>query len=1326
MNRSRSSFGLGSSRMAALCAVFFFAALVAIAHRPAVASRKPDASIATRSRAMNNFAQLPLGFEPNQGQLESGINFAARGGGFEAFLDPAGATLIVGAPALKTAIPGKHQSAGQPARLQLAQIRMSLLGASDESRPQPEERLPGVVNYYRGRDRTKWHRDVPTYQRVKYADVYRGIDLAYYGNHGSFEFDFDLKPGADANQIALAVSGLERAELTSDGAALLKTAKGDLMLKRPVAYQQIDGERRSVQAGYRIVAASNRSHATRIAIALGEYDHSRALTIDPVLLFSTFFGGTTTEITAAALDSSGDVYVTGFAFDCSTCTNFPTTTGPIFAGDVDAFISEISDAGSLVYSTLIGGNNFDEGKALAVDGGGNAYLTGVTFSTDFPETIGPSTAPGNGDAFVAKFGTSGAVTWATYLGGSEFDEPFSLAIPQGCPSNCNAYIAGHTGSSNFPGASGFTGEDDGFVTEMNANGSSPPVYTTLLAGNIGPTGANSGLTFATGIAVDSNGIAFVAGGTDATDFPKTVGPALTGATDAFAAKLNAGGSVSFARLLGGSDFDEAEGIAIQPNCTEPCSAYVDGVTFSSNFPTTGGALQTALTGPAAEFITELSGDGSTTTYSTLLGPSDAPLFAEIGGIAVDTAGQAFVIGATASSSFGLDNQVGAFPGPNGALYEFEEGPPGPSPTAAPTKIAWPKSNGSPLTIQQSNSGSATVVGSTTGILITTDGVDFSQATATGLPSGPVTAVDYETSLTPNVIFASAGGGVYVSTNLGATFSLTGLSKASEFIVDLAGNSLSDTDVLVGTVGAGLWSSTNGGTSFIQVSSIPATATVFALTSNGKNPPFQVFAGTSRGVFTAPNFSASNFPGTWTATNLSMSAVASMTSDRNSTPIVDYAGTYFQGLYESTDNFNSYVLADVPQFSYTAIELDRDNGTTPATVFAGVNAIDQGFVYQNPSGYEGAFVDTNFENLPGNVKGLKNPYVGEVLQYHPVIAELNPGGTQLLFSSYLGGSSFDTAGGIAVDAAGANIYVAGTTFSSDFPTQGTALSTYHGFSSGFITKIGPAASSTATPSPSPTGSPTPTPAPTPTPSITPTATPTQTPIPTQTPTATATPTPTPAPNGSKLKVAASLTFRPVGIGIGASSTAKLVIANTGKVGNLIGMISNPTDPEFTFSAGNAFSIAPRKSLTIPIAMMPTGTAPMGTVSITSNGGNATVTLKGTGLTGKLSVRKSLTIVATATGGAGSMTFTPGTANLVLKNVGKGLLMGSSMLAMPNPPFSGGGGSGGGGILPGKTSTVQITFSPSTTSPATGSIQLVATPPNTGSATVKLKGIVKVKK
>src|SRR5579872_324843 len=203
MERSRRWFSINRSSVAAILAVFFLALVPIATHHPAASYPPMGPSLKERSRVMTNFARLPLAFEQNRGQVQGDTNFIARGSGFEAFLDPAGATVALGAPQLQTTAPTRHQPVVKPSRPELSEIRMNLEGASHATRPEAEDRLPGVVNYYRGSDRSKWHRDVPTYARVRYAEVYRGIDLAYYGDRGTFEFDFALKPGADAKNIAL-------------------------------------------------------------------------------------------------------------------------------------------------------------------------------------------------------------------------------------------------------------------------------------------------------------------------------------------------------------------------------------------------------------------------------------------------------------------------------------------------------------------------------------------------------------------------------------------------------------------------------------------------------------------------------------------------------------------------------------------------------------------------------------------------------------------------------------------------------------------------------------------------------------------------------------------------------------------------------------------------------------------------------------------------------------------------------------------------------------------------------------------------------------------
>ena len=668
---------LNGWRAVAIATVCLSVIELLIAHHPGsgrvAAARKPGA------RVLDNFGHLPLSFEANRGQAERSVDFISRGRNFEVMLDRAGATILTGEAPEKPA-PKPGQASRPPARLSFSTVRMKFPGASAVSGPQALDRLPGVSNYYRGKDPARWLTKIPTYRRVRYANTYPGIDLDYHGDRGRIEFDFELKPGADPRQIAMDFGGVAGARMNPDGSATLTDGAGGLTLKQPVAWQQIGGARREVRARYQIAKSSKAATSARITIALDNYDHSQPLTIDPLLVFSTYFGGTITEINGTAIDSNGNVYVTGGAYDeCLGCVQFPTTGGPAYDAAWDAFVAGVSaDGTTLLFSTLIGGSNFDEGTAIAVRSDGETHVAGLTYSTDFPVTVGPMTAPGNGDAWVGEFNTNGGLSNAAYLGGSSFDQPFSIAIPQGCPLDCPAYIAGQTFSSSFYGQS-LIGSNDAFVVKVGSGtGLGTPQYVTLLGGAHGSLGAGSANNFALGIAVDSGGSAYLTGGTDAIDFPKTEGPALAGSTDAFVAKLNTDGSVAFARLMGGSDYDQGLGVALKPACTPPCNPYVEGITFSKDFaPISAGTVQTSLTS-VGDFVAELSTDGSSALYSTFFA-TDFGVFGAVNGIAVDSAGNAYLAGSTSSASLGLTNAVEGFPGPNGALFQFAETGPTPRP-----------------------------------------------------------------------------------------------------------------------------------------------------------------------------------------------------------------------------------------------------------------------------------------------------------------------------------------------------------------------------------------------------------------------------------------------------------------------------------------------------------------------------------------------------------------------------------------------------------------------------------------------------------------------
>jgi hypothetical protein len=1113
MNASRTNASRVGGRLLAIAAIFPLLIVAILLQESKLGPAHGTSALTQRAHVLENFGKLPLAFEENRGQSGMAADFITRSGNFQVMLDPAGATFLMAGSANKAA-PAKKAKASPLAmpRVKFSELRMNLVGASIAPRGHAQGRLPGVVNYYQGKDPAKWQTNVPTYRRVKYSGVYPGIDLVYHGDRGSFEFDFDVAPGADPERIALAFNSGSNVEVLSDGSARLKTPGGEINLKRPFAFQQIDGARREVAAAYTIHKSSAAKKA-EVAIALGNYDRSKPLTIDPLLAFSTYFGGTVTEINGAAIDSSGNVYVTGFAFDCDGCVEFPTTIGQTYMGNSDAFVSEVSSDGTtLLYSTLIGGTQFDEGTSIAVDGAGAAYAAGFTESTDFPRTTGPTTAPGDGDGWVAKFATNGAVTWATYLGGSSSDYPWSMSIAQGCASNCTPVVVGATYSSDFYGAnpSDFVGVEDAFVTEMMADGSGT-VYSVFLGGSNTAFGEGFGGTAAVGVAVDSTGAAYVTGSTDATNLPTTVGPAFAGGNDAFFAKLNSGGSTAILRYLGGGDWDEGYSVALRPACAAPCNPYVLGITWSQDFaPITAGVVQPSLPSLPAGFVTELSTDASTAVYSTFLGSPDLGAFPNVNAFAVDSAGNAYVSEATSSAIFPLQNPFEAAPAPNGAIFQYVEVGAAPTPTPAPL-TNWAAANGSVFVIKDgSGTANSAYVGSTTGLFTTTDNLNFTQAPAVGLPTGSVKALQVEPDIGGQpVLFAGTPSGLFISTDLGNTFSPTGLgSQAVLGIGDYPGTSLSTTLLLVGTRN-GAWASTDGGAHFTQVPTIPATAAVYTGTEHGPAlAPTQVFLGTSRGVFTSTDIS-SNFPGTWSATNLTYPVVTAMATDNQSNPPVDYAGTYFQGLIESNDGFNTYITADIPLLSPSVFSLYANQSTNPATIFAGTFSVQQAAVYQNSTGYNTAFTPTNLSSEPGAVIGLNGSLAGELLQFHPVVAELNPTGTAILFATYLAGTSWDLAGGVAVDPTGSNLYVAGTTYSSNFPIAPTAGATpinpfYDGFANGFIAKIEPTAAGPTVP---------PTPSATATPSITATATASATPTATATATATVTATATATGSGT---------------------------------------------------------------------------------------------------------------------------------------------------------------------------------------------------------------------
>jgi len=612
-----------------------------------------------------NYGRLPLSFEANQGQADPQVKFLSRGQGYSLFLTATEAVLQLRIPAppgqaadfgLRNANSANPHSAGlQPTAhsLQPAVLRMRLVGANPNAEARGVEELAGKSNYFIGNDPSKWRTNLPTFGKVEYRDVYPGVNLVYYGNGRQLEHDFVVAPGADPSVIRMAVEGADKMELNAQGDLVLRAGTGDVHLRKPVVYQEFDGVRQDVASSFVLRVPNPRPvptqsgsafrtpHSVEVGFELGTYDATRPLVIDPVLVYSTYLGGAgTDEGYGIAVDSAGNAYVVGE----TSSTNFPTTS-PLQpsnggGGYYDVFVAKLNAAGSaLVYSTYLGGSGSDVGCGIAVDSAGNAYVTGGTSSTNFA-TASPLQASFGGvyDAFVAKLNAAGsALVYSTYLGGSFDDYGYGIAVD----SAGNAYVTGHTYSTNFPTASPLQAANRGgynaFVAKLNAAGSAL-LYSTYVGG--------SGSDVGYGIAVDSGGNAYVTGRTNSTNFP-TVSPvqvANGGSYDAFVAKLNATGSaLVYSTYLGGGGPDYGTAIAVD----SAGNAYATGQTTSTNFPTASPFQAVSDFGIEA-FVLKLNAAGSALFYSTYLGGSGEDWGY---GIAVDSSGSAYVTGHTSSINF---------------------------------------------------------------------------------------------------------------------------------------------------------------------------------------------------------------------------------------------------------------------------------------------------------------------------------------------------------------------------------------------------------------------------------------------------------------------------------------------------------------------------------------------------------------------------------------------------------------------------------------------------------------------------------------------------
>jgi len=599
--------------------------------------------VAKTPSPLTNFSR-PLSFEANQGQADNQVEFVTHGLNYNLFLSQGNAAMVLGG----------------------AVVRMMPVGANRAIRGELADPLPGISNYLIGNDPAKWRTRIPTYAKVRYAAVYPGIDLIYYGNQRQLEYDFLVQPFADSRTIALNFESKTAAKLNADGELVLHASAGDLIWHKPVAYQEIGGRRQGVKCAYV-------RRGKHLAFDVGAYDRTKSLVIDPVLVYSTFLGGSGTDTaTGIAVDTKGNAYVTG----STNSTDFPIKHA-LQTNPRNIFVTKFDSAGTaLLYSTYFGGSGNDYANGIAVDKFGEAYIAGATTSTNFP-VKNAFQAKNNSkyaqeNAFVAKLSVNGAdLVFSTYFGGSGTD---SCCFGDGAnaialDNDGNPYVSGATASIDFPLKNAFQTENNSYPDNSNAfaakfcAGTGALLYSTYLGGSNGDSG--------TAIAVDSKGSAYITGTTGSRDFPlkNPFQGTLNGfkITYAFVTKLApAGNALVYSTYLGGTyicntricDGTVGSGIAVDADG----EAYVTGTTYSSDFPTTK-AFEGALKSQVGDgFITKFDAAGTGLVFSSYLGGSG---FYEYGcgtglyvsggdgsnAIALDGSGNAYLTGFTASSDF---------------------------------------------------------------------------------------------------------------------------------------------------------------------------------------------------------------------------------------------------------------------------------------------------------------------------------------------------------------------------------------------------------------------------------------------------------------------------------------------------------------------------------------------------------------------------------------------------------------------------------------------------------------------------------------------------
>jgi hypothetical protein len=631
-----------------------------------------------------DYSQLPIHFEPNVGQTDSSVSYMAHTSGAMLFFSPSEITLALKSPAQGQ---GKNQRADKSSPLPSEPagaaadstpggrvVSLSFVGANTGIQVEAADPQSAKVNYFIGNDPAQWHADISTYGSIVYSNLYPGISLRYEGGGGQLKGTYTVAPGADPSQLRWRFEGVEHPAVDGKGnvharvpavPGITSSAPLTVTEETPVAWQEIGGQRVPVSIQYDIASDGS------IGFLLGTYDESAPLILDPTLTYSTYMGGNNwDEAHDVAVDQSGNAFVTGFTDSSNFQLRDPARQ---WSGSQDAFVTKIntlaSGASSLVYSTYLGtpsgtgSNGEDRGEGIAIDGAGNAYVTGYTTGSEwfsgFP-VVGNAAQPAFGggirDAYLAKLNPYGStLLYSTYIGGNGLDNGWDIAVND----NGQAFITGDTASNNLRMVNAYKttsggGTSDAYLIRVNTNtptGTDSLSYSTYIGG--------SGAEMGQGVANNGAGDAYLTGyTTSATGFPlkEAVRSTLGGLQDAFITRINTSAaglnSLVYSTYWGGGNIDDGEGgIAVASDGF----IYIAGDTSSSDLVTTSNAYDRTFAPFTNAYLTKLPDpltSRAAPNYSTYLGGVGLH---SATGLAVDRLGYAYITGETNATDFPMAN-----------------------------------------------------------------------------------------------------------------------------------------------------------------------------------------------------------------------------------------------------------------------------------------------------------------------------------------------------------------------------------------------------------------------------------------------------------------------------------------------------------------------------------------------------------------------------------------------------------------------------------------------------------------------------------------------